>query len=147
TSPVGPQPYVLAANAATNKVYVSNTFSDQLTIIDGVTNAPRTLKTGSADAIAVDATGQHVYLLGYESDHFTVLDADDSLHRLPAGEMHLWALTLDGQDSLYVTRIANGDVVAMDLQSKSLTPIQAGQFPCAVAVHAQAAKVYVANCF
>ena len=144
---VGQRPYVLAANAATNKVYVSNTFSDLLTIIDGATNATRALKTGSADAIAVDSTGEHVYLLGYESDHLTVLDADDSLHRLPAGAMHLWAMAFNGTNALNVTRINNGDVVAINPQSKGLTPIPAGQFPCAVAVHAKTARVYVANCF
>jgi YVTN family beta-propeller protein len=146
TVSVGQRPYVLAANASANKVYVSNTFSDQLTIIDGATNATRKLKTGSADAIAVDSTGKHVYLLGYESDHLTVLDGDDSLHRLPAGAMHLWAMAFNGADALNVTRINNGDVVAIDPQSKGLTPIPAGQFPCAVAVHAKTARVYVANC-
>jgi YVTN family beta-propeller protein len=142
---VGQRPYVLAANAVANKVYVSNTFSDLLTIIDGATNAARTLKTGSADAIAVDPAGKRVYLLGYESDHLTVLDADDSLHKLPAGAMHLWAI--EGADTLYVTRIANDDVVGIDPQSKALTPTPTGKFPCAVAVYAKTARVYVANCF
>jgi YVTN family beta-propeller protein len=144
---VGQRPYVLAANAATNKVYVSNTFSDLLTIIDGATNATRKLKTGSADAIAVDSTGKHVYLLGYESDHLTVLDEDDSLHKLPAGAMHLWAMAFNGMDALNVTRINNGDVVAINPQSKELTPTRAGKFPCAVAAFEKTARIYVANCF
>ncbi len=145
---VGQRPYVLAANVADNKVYVSNTFSDLLTIIDGATNATRTVKTGSADAIAVDSTGNKVYLLGYESSHLTVLQGDDSMSQKPAGAMHLWGMALDeAAKKLYVTRISNGDVVAMDTQSDKITPMTTGRFPCAVAVNAKTRMVYVANCF
>jgi YVTN family beta-propeller protein len=145
---VGKRPYVLAVNVADNKVYVSNTFSDLLTIIDGATNATRTLKTGSADAIAVDSTSNQVYLLGYESNHLTVLKSDDSLSQKSAGAMHLWGMALDkAAGKLYVTRISNGDVVAMDTQSDKITPMATGRFPCAVAVNAKRGMVYVANCF
>jgi YVTN family beta-propeller protein len=119
-----------------------------LTIIDGATNATRTLKTGSADAIAVDSTSNKVYLLGYESSHLTVLQGDDSVSQKSAGAMHLWGMALDeAAGKLYVTRISNGDVVAMDTQSDKIAPMATGRFPCAVAVNAKTSMVYVANCF
>ena len=40
------QPYVLAVNDVTNKVYVTNTYNDVVTVIDGETNTARALKVG-----------------------------------------------------------------------------------------------------
>ncbi len=145
---VGKRPYVLAANPIENKVYVSNTFSDLLTIIDGKTNTTSTLKTGSADAIDVDPKRNQVYLLGYESTSLTVLNGVDSaLSKLPAGAMHLWGMVMDeASATLYVTRIGNADIVAIDTHTHSLTPIGAGQLPCAIAANENTHLLYVANC-
>jgi len=145
---VGKRPYVLAANPIENKVYVSNTFSDLLTIIDGKTDTTSTVKTGSADAIDVDPKQNQVYLLGYESSSLTVLDGvDNSLSKMPAGAMHLWAMVIDdAAATLYVTRIGNADVVAIDMRTHSLTPIGTGQLPCAIAANERTRWLYVANC-
>jgi YVTN family beta-propeller protein len=147
TVDVGKRPYALAVDAVDDKVYVSNTFSDLLTIIDGATNATRTVKTGSADLI-VAGPKQKIYLLGYESSSLTVLDnGNDAISRMSAGAMHLWAMALDETGStVYVTRISNGDLAAIDVPSHKITPIAAGQLPCAVAVNAKTSMVYVANC-
>jgi YVTN family beta-propeller protein len=144
---VGKWPYVLAANPAENKVYVSNIFSNAITIIDGVTNITKTVNAGSADAIAVDSKRNKVFLLGYEASSLIVLNgSDNSLSRMPAGAMHLWGIALDETAAtLYVTRIGNGDVVAIDENSNTFTSIGAGQLPCAVAVNAKTNTVYVAN--
>jgi YVTN family beta-propeller protein len=55
-------PYVLAVNEASNKVYVTNTYSDAVTVIDGATNTAKAMKVGTADAIAVDARNDTVFL-------------------------------------------------------------------------------------
>ena len=148
TVDVGKRPYAIAVDAVNDKVYVSNTFSDLLTMIDGATNATRTVKTGSADLIVADGRNQKIYLLGYESSSLTVLNSgDDTISRMSAGAMHLWAMALDETGStVYVTRISNGDIAAMDVPSRKITPIAAGQFPCAVAVNPKTSVVYVANC-
>jgi YVTN family beta-propeller protein len=145
---VGARPYVLAVNPIENKVYVSNTFSDVLTIIDGKTNTISRVKTGSADAINVDPKRNRVYLLGYESSSLTVLDgADSSLSKLPAGAMHLWSMVMDeASATLYVTRIGNADVVAIDTHTHALTPVGTGQLPCAIAANEKTRLLYVANC-
>jgi len=46
TVKVGAHPYVVAANPTTNKIYVSKTFSNTMTVIDGATNATSNLKAG-----------------------------------------------------------------------------------------------------
>jgi hypothetical protein len=52
-----------------------------LTVIDGRTILASNLKTGSADAIVVDAKTKRVYLLGYESSSLTVLNSETSAIR------------------------------------------------------------------
>ena len=64
TVDVGQLPYVLAVNATTNKIFVSHTFSDVITLIDGATNATSTIKAGSADSIVVDQKLDRAYLDG-----------------------------------------------------------------------------------
>ena len=144
---VGKWPYVLAANPAENKVYVSNIFSNVITIIDGATNTTKTVNAGSADAIVVDPKRNKAFLLGYEASSLIVLNgSDNSLSRMPVGAMHLWGIALDETaGTLYVTQIGNGDVVAIDENSNTFTPIGAGQLPCAVAVNEKTNTVYVAN--
>jgi YVTN family beta-propeller protein len=144
---VGKLPYAIAANPGENKVYVSNTFSNLLTIIDGVTNKTKTVQAGSADVIVVDSTRDKAYLLHYEDSSLTVVNgADDSVLRMPAGALHLWGMDLDEQaGKLYVNRIGNREVVAIDENSRMLTPIATGKLPCAVAVNASTNTVYVVN--
>jgi YVTN family beta-propeller protein len=144
---VGKWPYVLAANPAENKVYVSNIFRNAITIIDGATNTTKTVNAGSADAMVIDAKRNKVFLLGYEASSLLVLNgSDNSLSRMPVGAVHLWGIALDDTSAtLYVTRIGNGDVVAIDENAHTFTPIGSGQLPCAVAVNAKTNTVYVAN--
>jgi YVTN family beta-propeller protein len=58
------RPYAIAIDEVSDKVFVSNTFSGLLSVMDGKTNAISNVKTGSADAILVDARRSRVYLLG-----------------------------------------------------------------------------------
>lgn len=48
--------------------------------------------------------------------------------------------------TLYVTRIGNADVVAIDIYTHSFTPIGTGQLPCAIAANEKTRWLYVANC-
>jgi YVTN family beta-propeller protein len=146
TISVDPLPYVLAVSEATNRIYVSNTFSDLLTIIDGTTNATTTLKTGSADAIAIDPKAGKVYLLGYQDSNLIVLDEKSGEQsKVPMG-MHLWGMALS-EDShmLYATLSGSAAVVALDENSRALTNIPTGEIPCAVAVNPSTNTAYVAN--
>jgi len=143
---VGPLPYVLAVSEASNRIYVSNTFSDLLTIVDGATNTTRTVKTGSADAIAVDPKAGKIYLLGYEDSNLNVLDeTNGALSKIQIG-MHLWGMALNQATStLYVTLVGSAAVVALDENSHALTTIPTGRIPGSVAVNPVTNMAYVAN--
>src|SRR5438477_4786612 len=143
---VGPLAYDVAANPATNKIYVSNTFSDVITAIDGATNAISTVKAGSADAIAVDAKLDKVYLLGYENANLTVMDQTTNIIGKKQVGMHPWAMAVnEATSTLYVTRVGNGQLLELDEKSGVTTTIPTGAFPCAVAVNPVTNRVYVVN--
>jgi YVTN family beta-propeller protein len=146
TVSVGALPYVLAVSEVTNRIYVSNTFRDLLTIIDGTTNTTKTVKTGSADAIAIDSKAGKVYLLGYEDSNLNVLDeASGELSKIQIG-MHAWSMALNqATNTLYVTLVGSAAVVAWDEKSRSRTTIPTGAIPCAVAVNPLTNTAYVVN--
>jgi len=128
-----------------DRVYVSNTFSNMLTMIEGKTNIVTNIKTGSADAIVVDAQQGKVYLLGYESDSLTVLDEKtEAISKIPAGVLHLWGIAELGK-TLYVTHVQDDTVAAIDTESHVTREIATGGMPCALAVDAGRGKVYVVN--
>src|SRR6266478_2850424 len=131
TLSVGPRPYVVAVNPTTNRIYVSNTFSDLITVIDGATNSTATVRAGSADAIAVDAKLDKVYLLGYENTNLTVMDQTTNIIGKKQVGMHPWAMAVDEATStLYVTRVGNGELLELDEKSGVTTTIPTGTFPC-----------------
>ena len=86
---VGNLPYVLAVNPVTNKIFVSNTFSNEITLIDGATNAITTIKAGSADSIVIDTKRDRAYLIGWEGTSLTVLDSKPTIvGKVKMGGMH-----------------------------------------------------------
>ena len=66
----GPHPYMLDVDEASNKVYVTNTFSDQVGVIDGATNAVTLLKIGSADNVLVDPRSHRILCLAMKIQTF-----------------------------------------------------------------------------
>jgi YVTN family beta-propeller protein len=46
TVPAANHPYAISANPVTGKVYVSRSYSDEITVIDAVTNSRSGIKTG-----------------------------------------------------------------------------------------------------
>ena len=58
---------MVAVNVSTDKVYVSKTFSNTTTVIDGKTNQTSILKAGvQADAIAWASSTNKIYMTSYE---------------------------------------------------------------------------------
>ena len=143
---VRPRPYALAANPATNKIYVSMAFGDTITVIDGSTNATSAAKVGNADAIAVDAKLDKVYLLGYEDTNLTIVDSSAKLVGKVAAGIHLWGMAVnEGTHTLYATRLGNAELVVWDELSGGIKTVPVGAIPCAVAVNPATNMVYVAN--
>jgi YVTN family beta-propeller protein len=143
---VGPRPYALAANSATNKIYVSIAFGDTITVIDGSTDSTSAAKVGNADAIAVDAKLNKIYLLGYEDTNLTMVDSAANVVGKVASGIHLWGMAVnESAHMLYATRSGNAELVALDELSGKITIVPVGAIPCAVAVNPATNMVYVVN--
>jgi YVTN family beta-propeller protein len=70
----GTTPNAVAVNPATNKIYVPNYVSANVTVIDGATNTTTTVAAGSGPAsVAVNPVTNKIYVANYDSNDVTVL--------------------------------------------------------------------------
>ena len=133
--------YGVAVDPQKNLVYVPGASS----VIDGETNAVRPNKLGATDAILVDTDRRQIYLMGYEDNAINVFNLDThSSRRLAAGGFHQWGFGRLG-DTIFVTHVQDASMSAVNVETGALHEIPTGAMPCALAIDAGAAEVYVAN--
>jgi YVTN family beta-propeller protein len=73
---VGSFPVSVAGNPVTNKIYVANALSANVTVIDGATNSTTTVSVGtSPDSVAVNPVTNKIYVANGESSSVTVIDS------------------------------------------------------------------------
>src|SRR6266568_4061391 len=75
TVPVGTTPYAVAVNPVSNKIYVANSGSNNVTVIDGVTNTTTTvpmvgLLEGFPEAVAVNPVTNKIYVANFYNGVF-----------------------------------------------------------------------------
>ena len=94
TIAVGNGPYALVYNPTDNKVYSANRWSDDVTVIDGATNAViTTIAVGDAPcALVYNPTDNKVYSADHGSDNVTVIDgaADTMITTIIVVAYHLY---------------------------------------------------------
>ena len=92
TVPAGDGPTAVAVNPVTNKMYVANHGSGNVTVIDGATNATSTLTAGSSpSAVAVNPVTNKIYVANFGSASVTVIDgATNTTSTVPAGTQFPW---------------------------------------------------------
>ena len=146
TLQVGAHPYSIAADSITGKIYVTRTYSDQLMVIDAVTNGVSSIKVGSPDLLAINEKTHTVYLLSYEMGDLAILDeVTHAIKRTSVG-MHAWGMTLNPATGvLYFAKIGDGAVAVLAPGSTTPTFIHTGGIPCALAVNTQTNTIYVAD--
>ena len=85
--PVGTGPSAVAVNPITNKIYVANSGSATVTVINGVDNSTSTIAVGTNPAgIAVNPTTNKIYVTNRGIGTVTVIDgADNSTVTASAG--------------------------------------------------------------
>src|SRR4051812_11033836 len=71
----GSLPISIAVNPMTNKIYVANENSNNVTVIDGATNATTTVGAGKAPvALAVNPVTNKIYVANQTGNSVTVID-------------------------------------------------------------------------
>lgn len=74
-----PQQVAVAVNPSTNVAYVANYADGTLVAVDAASSAPTTMRAGlGPTAIAIDATGNFIYLSGSNSESVSVVDGRSS---------------------------------------------------------------------
>ncbi|MGB6133486.1 MAG: YncE family protein [Acidobacteriaceae bacterium] len=142
----GSDPYVLTVDDAANKIYVTNTYSSALMVIDGATNVAHTLKTGSADGIALDPRIGTVFLMTYEDPDIRLVNPrTGAIVRVRVGP-HLWGMTFDQSlHTLYVAHTVTNNIVALNETTHAVHTIPTGSIPCAVAIDPATQRLYAVN--
>jgi YVTN family beta-propeller protein len=145
--PVGSQPYAVAVNPVTNKVYVPNYSSGTVTVIDGATHNTATVPVGSQPyAVAVNPVTNKVYVANLGSGTVTVIDgATNNTATVPVGSTPIAAAVNPVTNKVYVANYNDDTVTVIDGASNTTVAVPVGSNPEAVAVNPVTNKVYVAN--
>ncbi|KAF0221782.1 MAG: hypothetical protein FD174_113 [Geobacteraceae bacterium] len=148
TVAVGTWPQAIAVNPATNKFYVANYgFGNNVTVIDGATNATITVAAGTEPrAVAVNPVTNRIYVANYGSHNVTVVDgATNSTTTIATGASPVSIAVNPVTNRIYVVNSGSYDVTVIDGATNATSTVAAGTAPSAVAVNPVTNKIYVAN--
>jgi YVTN family beta-propeller protein len=159
TIPVGSVPIGVAVNATSNKIYVANSRSNNISVIDGASN---TVVATVADpnaiapfAVAVNATTNTIYVANSQSNNLTVIDGGTNavIATIPVGTSPS-AVAVDSHTNfIYVANFGNsqggnrGNITVIDGAKHTTTTLTdpKAMNPIAVAANSVTNKAYVAN--
>jgi len=159
TIPVGSEPLGVAINADTDKIYVANRDSNNVSVIDGGSNTVVATVTDpnaiAPVAVAVNPTTNTIYAANAGSNNVTVIDgATGSVTAtIPVGTSPS-GLDVDSQTNfIYVANAGNsqsgdpGSITVIDGAQRTATTLTdaKAKHPVAVAVNSVTNKIYVAN--
>ena len=140
---------ITVGSKVTNKIYVANNLSGNVTVIDGATNTvAATVAAGTTpNAVAVNAVTNKVYVANSGGNTVTVIDgATNTVDATVTAEMHPQAVAVDPvTNKIYVTNKASYSVTVIDGATNVTTTVAAGTDPLVVAVNPVTNKIYVSN--
>lgn len=147
TVPAGTNPFAVAVNPVTNKIYVANFTSFNVTVIDGTTNTATTVAAGtSPDAVAVNPVTNKIYVANQSSNNVTVIDGTTNTTTTVAAGPSPSVVTVNPvTNKIYVANFNSNNVTVIDGATNSTTTVAARTSPNAVAVNPTTDKIYVAN--
>ena len=148
TVPAGAEPRAVAVNAATNRIYVANEFSNDVTILDGATNVTNTVKVGPRPQyIAVSQATNRIFVSNAGDATLSVIDgATLAVRTLSIGGAGPIAVN-ERRNKIYVVRMGTADEVTV-VDGVSLTWYTAATdsyAPVDLALDEAGDKLYVAN--
>jgi YVTN family beta-propeller protein len=147
---VGTGPKSVALNPVTNRIYVANYNSNNVTVIDGATNTTLiTVATGAGPSqVAVNSVTNKIYVANYLSNNVTVINgANNSAATVAAGSSPGGVAVNSATNKIYVTNYNGGSVTVIDGATNSTVTVPAGNGPGGVAVNPATNKICVTNYF
>jgi len=156
TVPVGVSPQGVVANPAGTAVYVANTESNDVTVINTATRATTTIPAGNGPVgIAVHPNGRRIYVAN--ADNVLVIDraTNTIIDKIVSGTRPIALAVHPDGSVVYVANVMDGTVAVVDTKTdKVIDTIKLeptaddegwGSFPVPIIVHPDGTYVYVAN--
>lgn len=143
-------PIGVAVNPVTKRIYVTNEFSNTISVIDGTTDkVSDTIELGSFPyGVAVNPFNDRVYVTNRGSNTVTVIDSptNTKLSDIPVGSSPVGIAVNPSSNWIYVTNINSGTVSVIDgITNKVTNTIPVGKAPYGVAVNPLTNKIYATN--
>lgn len=146
--PAGNTSTAIAINPATNTIYVTNEFSNDVTVIDGATHATRTVAVGSRPRdIAINTRTNKVYVNNGSDASLSVIDGSTlSVTTLPIGSTGPVSVN-EATNKVFVARSGHTDeVTIVDANANTWYTVAINSWwPIAQVVDARNDKLYVAT--
>jgi len=144
---VGEYPFAVAVNATTNKIYVANYNSNNVTVIDGATNRTTTASAGGNPfAVAVNSATNKIYVADSGSNDLAIIDGATNLTMTVTVGIYPRAVAIDPfTNTIYVVNYNSADVSVIDGVTNLVTSVSVGTYPTAAAVNPITGQAYVTN--
>jgi YVTN family beta-propeller protein len=158
--PVGNRPHLVAVNTITNRIYVANWGSDNVSVIDGATNTvAATIPVGSGPVgVGVNTITNRIYVANWGSDNVSVIDgATDAeidtdgnpangITRIQVGTEPQGLAVNPTTDLVYTAnRLSNNVSVIGGGTNAVVATVSAGSSSYGVAVNTATNRIYVTN--
>jgi YVTN family beta-propeller protein len=143
-------PIGVAVNPVTKNVYVTNEFSNTVSVINGITEkVTDTIRVGSFPyGVAVNPFNDRIYVTNRGSNAVTVIDSptNTKLSDISVGNSPVGIAVNPSSNWIYVTNINSGTVSVIDgITNKVTDTIAVGKAPYGVAINPLTNKIYATN--
>ena len=151
TVTAGTDPHAVAVNPVTNKIYVVNFSSGNVTVIDGASNTPTTVTDPNAInpvAVAVNPVTNKIYVANNGSGNVTVIDgATNSTTTVSAGSSPVAVAVNPVTNQIYVANSDSNNITVIAGATNTPTTVTDPNAisPIALALNPVTNKIYVAN--
>jgi len=147
TITAGTLPHAVAVNPVTNNIYVANSGSSSVTVINGATNATSTVPAGTTpDDIAINPVTNMIYVVNRDGGNLTVINGTtNATSTVGTGTTPIAVAVNPVTDKIYVANSGSSSVTVIDGATNATSTITAGTSPGAIAVNPVTNKIYVAN--
>lgn len=147
TISAGLDPFAVDVDPALNKAYVANYGSNDVTVIDGLTNTATTIPAGTNPyAVAVDPITNKAFVANQGSNTITAIDGrSGATTTISVGNAPAAVAVNPVTGTVYVANSRSNSVTAINEATNSTVTVPTGSSPVALAVNPATNMVYVAD--
>ncbi|MBU5444787.1 fibronectin type III domain-containing protein [Paenibacillus sp. MSJ-34] len=143
----GTNPQAVAVNPVTNKIYVVNFRSHNVTVIDGANGTTKTVGVGTFPSdIAVNPVTNKIYVTNSYSNNVTVIDGTNDTTKVVDVRSSSRAIAVNPvTNKIYVVNSSSNAVTVIDGANDTTDWFTGFSGPQSIAVNPVTNKIYVAN--